>query len=87
MSDNHQEHEHFPTIKDDNAMVGSSMGGIITSYAGIKYADIFKKTASLSTAYWFYVDEFCDINIHNRITFITCLIIIRNINHNFSHSS
>lgn len=52
---------HFPTIKDDCAMVGSSMGGLITSYAGIKYSHIFKKTASLSTAYWFYLDEFIDL--------------------------
>ncbi len=64
--------EHFPTIKDDNAMVGSSMGGIITSYAGIKYADIFKKTASLSTAYWFYVDEFCKLIEQSDLSNIEC---------------
>lgn len=53
--------ENFPTIKEDSAMVGSSMGGLITSYAGLKYGHIFKKTASLSTAYWFYLDEFSDL--------------------------
>lgn len=53
--------QRFPTNVEDCAMVGSSMGGIITSYAGLKYPHIFKKTASLSTAYWFYMDEFIDL--------------------------
>lgn len=63
---------HFPTIVDDCAMVGSSMGGIITSYAGIKYADVFKKTASLSTAYWFYVDEFIDLIHKSDMSPVEC---------------
>lgn len=63
---------HFPTIKDDCAMVGSSMGGIITSYAGLKYPHIFKKTASLSTAYWFYLDEFVDLIRHCDLSATEC---------------
>lgn len=64
--------QRFPTIKDDNAMVGSSMGGIITSYAGIKYGDIFKKTASLSTAYWFYLEEFSQLIEQSDLSDIEC---------------
>ena len=64
--------KNFPTIVDDCAMVGSSMGGIITSYAGIKYSHIFKKTASLSTAYWFYVDEFIDLINKSDLSPIEC---------------
>lgn len=63
---------HFPTLKDDCAMVGSSMGGIITSYAGIKYSHIFKKTASLSTAYWFYIDEFIELIEHSNMSQVEC---------------
>lgn len=64
--------KNFPTIVDDCAMVGSSMGGIITSYAGIKYSHIFKKTASLSTTYWFYVDEFIDLINKSDLSPIEC---------------
>lgn len=64
--------KNFPTIVTDCAMVGSSMGGIITSYAGIKYGYIFKKTASLSTAYWFYVDEFMDLINKSDLSSIEC---------------
>lgn len=64
--------KNFPTIVDDCAMVGSSMGGIITSYAGIKYGHVFKKTASLSTAYWFYVDEFIDLINKSDLSSIEC---------------
>lgn len=63
---------HFPTLEDDCAMVGSSMGGIITSYAGIKYSHIFKKTASLSTAYWFYVDQFCELIDKSDLSQVEC---------------
>ena len=48
----------FRTIKGDTAIVGSSMGGVISAYAALKYPYIFKKCAALSTAYWFYMDEF-----------------------------
>ena len=63
---------NFPTIKDDTAMVGSSMGGIISSYAGIKYGHIFKKIASLSTAYWFYITEFCELIEQSDLSELEC---------------
>lgn len=51
----------FRTIRDDTAIVGSSMGAVIASYAAFAYPNVFKKCASLSTAYWFYYDEFKDL--------------------------
>lgn len=49
------------TIKNDTAIVGSSMGGVISAYASLKYPYVFKKCAALSTAYWFYMDEFKEL--------------------------
>lgn len=49
------------TIKNDTAIVGSSMGGVISAYASLKYPHVFKKCAALSTAYWFYMDEFKEL--------------------------
>ena len=63
---------HFPTIVEDSAMVGSSMGGIITTYAGLKYPHIFKKTASLSSAYWFYMDELIDLIHRSDLSATQC---------------
>ena len=48
------------------------MGGIITTYAAIKYGHIFKKTASLSSAYWFYIKEFCELIDKNDLSSIEC---------------
>ena len=49
---------HYRTIQDDTAIVGSSMGGVIAAYASLAYPHIFKKCAALSTAFWFYPNEF-----------------------------
>lgn len=53
--------KRFRTKKDDSAIVGSSMGGVIASYAALAYPNVFRKSASLSTAYWFYYDEFKEL--------------------------
>lgn len=53
--------KRFRTKKKDTAIVGSSMGGVIASYAALAYPHVFKKSASLSTAYWFYYDEFKEL--------------------------
>jgi predicted alpha/beta superfamily hydrolase len=34
-------------------MIGSSMGGLITMYAGLKYPDIFSKLGVFSPSFWF----------------------------------
>ncbi|NOQ91599.1 MAG: DUF4968 domain-containing protein, partial [Flavobacteriaceae bacterium] len=48
------------TNKDNTAIFGSSMGGLISYYAGLKYPDIFGKIGVFSPAFWFApeVNEF-----------------------------
>lgn len=53
--------KRFRTIRNDTAIIGSSMGGVIASYGALAYPKVFSKSASLSTAYWFYYDEFKDL--------------------------
>ncbi len=36
-----------------NALVGSSMGGLIATYGAIEYPEAFKKVGAMSPAYWF----------------------------------
>lgn len=47
----------YRTNPDETSMAGSSMGGLISTYAVCKYPHIFKKVASLSSAYWFNQEE------------------------------
>jgi predicted alpha/beta superfamily hydrolase len=49
--------EKYRTITDETSMAGSSMGGLISTYAACKYPNIFKRVASVSSAYWFTQDE------------------------------
>lgn len=63
---------HYRTIKEDTAIVGSSMGGVISAYASIAYPDVFKKCAALSTAFWFYPEEFRDLITHQDLSSIEC---------------
>ncbi|SFA89897.1 MULTISPECIES: alpha/beta hydrolase [unclassified Bacillus (in: firmicutes)] len=45
--------EKYRTVPEDSSMAGSSMGGLISTYAACKYPHIFRKVASFSSAYWF----------------------------------
>jgi predicted alpha/beta superfamily hydrolase len=47
----------YRTKSDDTSMAGSSMGGLISTYAACMYPSIFKKIASFSSAYWFNQKE------------------------------
>lgn len=53
---------NYKTLKDKNntAIIGSSMGGLISHYAGLKYSDTFGKVGIFSPAFWFApeVNEF-----------------------------
>ncbi|MEG0367606.1 MAG: alpha/beta hydrolase-fold protein [Coprobacillus sp.] len=51
----------FTTDPQNCAIVGSSMGGVISAYAALEYPEIFSKCAALSTAFWFYMEEFEDV--------------------------
>jgi predicted alpha/beta superfamily hydrolase len=45
--------EKFRTLPYETSMAGSSKGGLISTYAACMYPDIFKRVASVSSAYWF----------------------------------
>jgi predicted alpha/beta superfamily hydrolase len=47
----------YRTNPDETSMAGSSMGGLISTYAACVYPTIFKKVASVSSAYWFNQEE------------------------------
>lgn len=49
--------EKYPTKPDETLMAGSSMGGLISTYAACRYPHIFSRIASLSSAYWFNQQE------------------------------
>lgn len=41
-----------------NALVGSSLGALISNYGGVKYSGTFSKIGSFSPAYWIVADQF-----------------------------
>ncbi|MFD0048197.1 alpha/beta hydrolase [Actinomycetes bacterium NPDC127524] len=47
----------YRTKTEETSMAGSSMGGLISTYAACTYPDIFKRIASISSAYWFNQKE------------------------------
>lgn len=53
--------QRFTTDPNDCGIVGSSMGGVISAYASLSRPDVFHKCAALSTAFWFYMEEFHEL--------------------------
>ncbi len=49
--------------KEYNALIGSSLGALISTYGGVKYSGTFSKIASFSPAYWIVNTE-----LNNYIT-------------------
>lgn len=47
----------YRTNPEETSMAGSSMGGLISTYAACVYPIIFKRVASVSSAYWFNQEE------------------------------
>jgi predicted alpha/beta superfamily hydrolase len=49
----------YRTLKaaNDTAMMGSSMGGVISTYAAVKYPHVFSRIASLSGAFYVCFDK------------------------------
>ena len=41
-----------------NALIGSSLGALISSYGGVKYSGTFSKIGSFSPAYWIVANQF-----------------------------
>jgi predicted alpha/beta superfamily hydrolase len=48
-----------------NFMAGSSMGGLISLYAGLKYPKIFSKVGCFSSSFWFAKNEMTDFIKHH----------------------
>ncbi|OAT82676.1 carbohydrate esterase [Bacillus sp. MKU004] len=49
--------EMYRTFPGETSMAGSSMGGLISTYAACVHPNIFKRVASISSAYWFNQKE------------------------------
>lgn len=47
--------KHYRTLKQpkNTGLIGSSMGGLISLYAGVKYPNVFGKLGIFSPAFWF----------------------------------
>jgi len=45
----------YRTLSDrsNTGIMGSSMGGLISFYAGLKYANIYSKIGAMSPSFWF----------------------------------
>jgi predicted alpha/beta superfamily hydrolase len=41
----------------NTGLIGSSMGGLVSLYGGVKYPNVFGKIGSASPAYWFVINE------------------------------
>jgi len=52
--------KHFRTLKDaaNTAFGGSSMGGLISHYAGLYHSDTFSKVMVFSPSFWIYPDVY-----------------------------
>ena len=48
----------------NTAIMGSSMGGLMTHYAIHNYPDVFGKAAIFSPSYWYSQDVFSDTKLH-----------------------
>jgi len=59
----------FRTLKgrENTIIAGSSMGGFISLYAGLKYQDVFSKVGAFSTAVWFSESDLLNFIRENKI--------------------
>ncbi len=50
--------EHYRTLadRDNTGILGSSLGGLISQYAGVKYPNTFSKVGVFSPSFWFTDD-------------------------------
>jgi len=52
--------------RDNTFMIGSSMGGLISLYAGMAYPEVFSKIGAFSTAIWFARKPLFDMMISHE---------------------
>ncbi|WP_026776191.1 alpha/beta hydrolase [Polaribacter sp. Hel_I_88] len=53
------------TNSENTAIIGSSLGGLISFYGGLKYPTVFGKIGALSTSFWFSSDKINDFATKN----------------------
>ncbi|ARV15770.1 alpha/beta hydrolase [Polaribacter sp. SA4-12] len=60
----------------NTAIIGSSLGGLISFYGGLKHPDIFGKIGALSTSFWFSnkVNDFAEQNGNQKNTKLYLLV-------------
>ena len=44
---------HYRTLPNETGIMGSSLGGLISIYAGFKYPETFRYVGAMSSAFWF----------------------------------
>lgn len=51
--------QHYRTLSDkvNTAMIGSSLGGLISVYAAVRYPEVYGKVGNFSPAYWINMDS------------------------------
>ncbi len=53
--------------RENTGIMGSSLGGLISTYAGIEYQDVFSKIGSFSPAYWINPEAFSHVSSKGKI--------------------
>jgi predicted alpha/beta superfamily hydrolase len=68
---------HYPTLpdRDNTAICGSSMGGLMALYGACEYNHVFKKAACLSPSFWVSKDKVLQIVTHADMDTDTCIYI------------
>ena len=61
---------------ENTAIIGSSLGGLISFYGGLKYPDVFGKISALYTSFWFSnkVNDFAKENGNQKNTKLYLLV-------------
>jgi predicted alpha/beta superfamily hydrolase len=56
--------DKFRTLqdRDNTAIFGSSMGGLISMYAGIQYPEVFGRVGAFSSSYWFSGESYKQVS-------------------------
>ena len=59
--------ENYRTLpsRENTGIAGSSMGGLISLYAGIKYQGIFSKVCAMSSSFWIGYDNMMNFLVSN----------------------